>query len=138
MPIQAAFRTSLAATAFAALAACTTVAAPGSRMVADGQSFAMQPGEQVMLADHGTLKYVRLVADSRCRPDVQCIRAGDAEIAMQWQPAGGAARDFSLKTPEGGKPTPAQSQDLDGRRVTLLSLARGDAPEAQLQVERIP
>ena len=29
-------------------------------------------------------------------------------------------------------------QDLDGRRVTLLSLARGDAPEAQLQVGRAP
>ena len=102
-------------------------------MIEDGQSFSMGPAESVTLADHSQLRYVRLVADSRCPPDVQCIRAGDAEIALQWTPATGATQDFSLKTP----PEQPHSRDLDRRRLTLLSLDRGDAPQAQLRIDRI-
>lgn len=103
-------------------------------MIDDEQSFSMNPGEHVMLADHSQLRYVRLVADSRCPPGVQCIRAGDAEIALQWVPQAGAAQDFGLKTPAPAQP---QSRGLGTRRLTLLSLARGEAPQAQLQIERI-
>ena len=117
-----------------ALAACTTVAGGSGRVIGDGQSFSMRPAETVTLADHSQLRYVRLVADSRCRPDVQCIRAGDAEIALQWTPATGATQDFSLKTPPPEQP---QSRDLDGRRLTLLSLDRGEAPQAQFRIDRI-
>ena len=120
--------------ALVALAACATVVGSGDRMVADGQAFSMNPDGQVLLADHSQLRYVRLVADSRCRPDVQCIRAGDAEIAMQWIPAGGAVQDFSLMIPPPARP---QSRDLGERRLTLLSLDRGDAPQAQFRIERI-
>jgi len=116
-----------------ALAACATVAGGGVRMIEDGQSFSMAPAQGVTLADHSQLRYVRLVADSRCPPDVQCIRAGDAEIAMQWTPATGSSQDFSLKTP----PEQPQSRDLGARRLSLLSLGRGDAPQAQFRVDRI-
>jgi hypothetical protein len=116
-----------------ALTACATAAGGGARMIGDGQSFSMRPAESVTFADHSQLRYVRLVADSRCRPDVQCIRAGDAEIALQWTPATGAAQDFSLKTP----PEQPHSRDLGARRLTLVSLARGEAPGAQFSIESI-
>ena len=102
-------------------------------MIEDGQSFSMGPAESVTLADHSQLRYVRLVADSRCRPDVQCIRAGDAEIALRWTPATGPGQDFSLKTP----PEQPHSRDLGARRLTLVSLGRGEAPEAQFSIESI-
>ena len=117
-----------------ALAACATAAGGGARMIGDGQSFSMRPAESVTLADHRQLRYVRLGADSRCRPDVQCIRAGDAEIALQWTPATGAMQDFSLKMPPPEQP---QSRDLGARRLTLLSLDRGEAPQAQFRIEYI-
>ena len=115
-----------------ALAACASVAGGDVRLIEDGQSFSMAPAESVALADHSQLRYVRLVADSRCPPDVQCIRAGDAEIALQWTPATGATQDFRLKTP----PEQPQSRDLGARRLTLLSLGRGEAPQAQFRIER--
>jgi hypothetical protein len=117
-----------------ALVACATTAGGNVRMIGDGQSFSMRPAESVTFADHSQLRYVGLVADSRCRPDVQCIRAGDAEIALQWTPATGAMQDFSLKTPP---PVQPQSRDLGARRLTLLSLDRGEAPQAQFRIESI-
>jgi hypothetical protein len=116
------------------LAACATTIGGSDRMIGDGQSFSMRPAGSVTFADHSQLRYVRLVADSRCRPDVQCIRAGDAEIALQWTPATGAMQDFSLKTPPPEQP---QSRDLGARRLTLLSLDRGEAPQAQFRIEHI-
>ena len=115
------------------LAACATAVGGSDRMIDDGQSFSLQPAGNVTLADHSQLRYVRLVADSRCAPDVQCIRAGDAEIALQWTPAAGATQDFSLKTP----PEQPYSRDLGARRLTLLSLGRGEAPQAQFRIESI-
>jgi hypothetical protein len=117
-----------------ALVACATTAGGTGRMIGDGQSFSMRPAGSVTFADHSQLRYVRLVADSRCRPDVQCIRAGDAEIALQWTPASGATQDFSLKTPPPAQP---QSRDLGARRLTLLSLDRGEAPQAEFRIESI-
>ena len=116
-----------------ALAACATPTGGSARVIGDGQSFSMRPAESVTFADHSQLRYMRLVADSRCRPDVQCIRAGDAEIALQWTPATGATQDFSLKTP----PEQPHSRDLGARRLTLVSLDRGEAPQAQFRIEHI-
>ena len=125
-------RSLLAGCGLVVMAACTTVMGGNDRMIDDGQTFAMQPGQPVMLADHSRLRYVRLVADSRGPPYVQCIRAGDAEIALQWTPEGAASQDFSLKTP----PEQPQSRELGERRLTLLSLGRGEAPQAQFRIDR--
>lgn len=115
------------------LAACSTVAGEG-RAVPTGQPFELHPGETATLADGGTLRYERLVNDSRCRPDVQCIWAGDAEVAFAWTPRGAATERFTLHT----KPD-AGVHPLDaGRRLRLVSLARGDAPVATLQVDPVP
>lgn len=118
--------------ALSCLAACSTVA--GERTVQAGQPFDLNPGAQVALAGGGTLRYVGLVNDSRCAPDVQCVWAGDAEVALEWAPQGAAAERFSLHT------TPARTEHaLDaGRRVHLVALQRGAAPMATLRVDASP
>jgi hypothetical protein len=102
-------------------------------MIEDGQAFSMHPGESVMLTDHSTLRYLRVGNDSRCPPRVQCIWAGDAEVGFEWTPANGAATAFTLHT---GKDP--RTRDLDGRRLTLVSLERGPAPTAQLRIDATP
>ena len=112
------------------LGACSTVAGEG-HAVPMGQPFGLRPGETATLADGGTLRYERLVNDSRCPPDVQCIWAGDAEVAFAWTPRGAATERFSLHTKPGGEAHPLDA----GRQLRLVSLARGDAPVATLQVD---
>lgn len=115
------------------LAACSTGPAGASqRSVAAGETFAMAMGEAVAVADRGTLRYLRVANDSRCPPGRQCVWAGDAEVVFEWD-GGGAQETFSLHTGRGDR-----SRELGGHRVTLLSLARGAAPEAQLKVEPMP
>lgn len=101
------------------------------RMVADGESFSMQPGETVVLSDRSTLRYVNVTSDSRCPPGVQCIQAGNAVVDFQSRPAGASMQSFALNSPD-----QPQSHDLGSLRVTLQSLAFGAAPQAQLKVER--
>ena len=123
----------LTALAFLTLAACTT--APATRAadaprVADGASITLAPGESALLADDSRIEYLRLVNDSRCPPDVQCVWAGDAVIALRWMPASGAAQDFELHT------LPRQRAFVVGTRtITLQALERGEAPKATLQVD---
>ena len=115
------------------LAACASSTAGGGSdgaKVADGASFAMQPGQSVTLADDSHLRYLRLINDSRCPPDVQCVWAGDAIVAFEWSPPGGTAQQFELHT---GKDP--RSHAIGSRRVSLESLERGDAPAATLVVE---
>lgn len=135
----------LAALLLAALAlpACATTprdaAAPPAqepavtqtRDAAPAGAFTLRPGERHDIAGAGTLRYERLVNDSRCPPDVQCVWAGDAIVAFSWTPATGAATTFELHT--GLEP---RSHALgDGRTLVLQALARGDAPAATLRIE---
>ena len=117
------------------LVACSTVSAAGGggvRSIDDGQEFSMEIGERVMLADRANLRYIGVANDSRCMPDVQCIWAGDAEVQFEWS-MGDATRTFSLHTGKDPK-----QQTLGERRLALVSLARGDAPEVHLRIERSP
>jgi hypothetical protein len=113
------------------LAACSSIAGPGQG-VAMGQSFELSPGQQVQLADRGTLRYDALVNDSRCRPDVQCIWAGDATLAFVWTPRSGADERFTLRTQPADVARHALGGDLT---LQLLSLGQGSAPAATLRVE---
>ena len=118
------------------MTACATQAIganPGGRMIEDGQTFTTHAGERVTLADSSTLRYVHLSNDSRCPPGVQCIWAGDAEVAFEWTSGSGAVTAFSLHT--GKEP---KQEVLGERRLTLTSLARGDAPDAELRIDRSP
>jgi hypothetical protein len=121
--------------AILALAACTTApASPASdaNRVADGASIELVPGQSVQLADDSRIDYIKLDGDSRCRPDVQCVWAGDATIAMRWTPAANAmvAQDFELHTTLQPK-----SFDAGNRTIILTALERGDAPKATLQID---
>ena len=96
------------------------------------QTVTLGVGERAILMDGSQLTYLRLVNDSRCPPDVQCVWAGDATIVMRWTPAAGAmvAQDFVLHTTLDPK-----SFNTGSRTITLQALERGDAPKATLQVE---
>ncbi len=116
----------------AMLGACAVPTNVGIR-AAHGATIALVPGQTATLAN-GSLRYVRLVNDSRCAPDVQCVWAGDAVIALHWVPAAGAERDLELHFNTAVGPHHA---DLDGRRVTFTELSRHSA-KASLLVTPTP
>lgn len=94
-----------------------------------GADFEMGAGEEASLGGRGMLRFDRLTADSRCKPDVQCIWAGDAEVRFTWTPRGGQAEGFSLHT--GIEP---RSRALAGYVLELKSLGRGEGPRAALKL----
>jgi hypothetical protein len=110
-------------------AAATGVRAGGPHL-SDGDSFRMRPGTSVSVAGEGSLHYLEVANDSRCMPDVQCVWAGDAEVAFEWRPDGGGTDAFSLHTGKGDKSHPIGSHVL-----VLAGLERGSAPVAQLTLE---
>lgn len=90
-----------------ALAACAH-AAPSDRADANpetgdgarpGQPLSMRPGDEVTLPDRSRLRFVAVTADSRCKPGLQCIWAGDATLEFQWTGSDGAQTAVSLNTP---------------------------------------
>lgn len=98
---------------------------------ADGSTVALDPGQTASLAS-GRLRYVRVVADSRCPPDVQCVWAGDAAIKLQWTGNAGDARTVTLHSnPQAGE----NAATLGGRKVSFAALARG-TPRASLRIDR--
>lgn len=127
-------RTILFVGALMPLVACTTVVAAPPQSTpstgGDAHDARLRPGEQVALGDAGRLRYERLVNDSRCAPDVQCVWAGDAEVAFEWTSASGTRKSFSLHT--GIEP---RQQALDGHRLVLVALDRGPAPAATVRLE---
>lgn len=106
-------------------------AGSGTGMIADGSSFTMRPGEAVKLSDRSTLRYVTVKSDSRCRPDVQCIHAGNAVLAFESTSSGGRAQSFELNSSD-----QPDSRTLGSMQVTLQSLSFDAEPSAQLTVER--
>ena len=92
-------------------------------------------GQSTALSDGGQLSYTSLVNDSRCPPDVQCIWAGDAEIALRWKPVRGSTQDIRLHTNLQGGATSARIGD---RILTLVSLERGIGPKAALSINAVP
>lgn len=119
---------------------CTSTSAAGegsgdsARNVAIAQPFAMVPGDSVALAERGTLRYVGVKSDSRCPPDRQCVWAGDAEVTFEWTAKGANVQSFELHTGFADK----ASKPLAEHKLTLVSLARGAKPEAQLRFDSAP
>src|SRR5688572_1373624 len=92
-----------------ALAGCASAAADGRtpatpeaamRTISAGTSLSMPQGETVRLPDGATLKYVSVPQDSRCPPDAQCIRAGDADILFEFATDGGPGARVQPNLPE--------------------------------------
>lgn len=107
-------------------------ASGGTATAPVGQPIVMQTGDRVVLQDRSTLRYIGVTADSRCPPGVQCIRAGDADVAFEHTPEGGSPAALSLNMPE------APSASVGGWQLRLLSLDFGDAPAATVQVDPAP
>ena len=91
-------------------------------------------GQSTQLSDGSRLSYTSLINDSRCAPDVQCVWAGDAEIALRWKPAQGSAQDIRLHTSRQGGATSSRIGDL---MLTLVALERGIGPKATLSIDAI-
>ena len=94
-----------------------------------GQPTVLRPDDSVWLPDAAVLRYIGVSADSRCRPDVQCIRAGDADVALEYTARGAASRSITINTD-------APSADVGEWRLRLLSLEFAAPPRATLQVDR--
>lgn len=119
--------------------ACASVPGSGAPVpgtpATDPASLTLRMGESHRLADGSQLTYVRLVDDSRCPPNVQCVWEGDAEIELRWQPRRGDSRDLRLHTSARGGP---QSAQIGERSVALAGLERGIAPRATLEIRQHP
>lgn len=105
-------------------------ACPG-RVAAPGEAITLQPGQRVALPDAASLRYVAVTADSRCPPVVQCIRAGDADVAFEFVPAGGSARLVTLNTAH----APIAPIGTWRWRLRLLSLESGESPRATVRID---
>lgn len=132
--IATAFLLSLLAGCAATPGSDDATASEGAAVSNEGR-FQLGLGESKRLADRSTLSYTGLIDDSRCPPNVQCVWEGNAEIALQWRAPGKGTQDIRLHTsPRGG----SQSTTIGGQVLTLVSLERGIAPKATLELSRSP
>ena len=121
-----------AALLIAALAACSsststdvTARTPTSQTTTQevGRAFAMKIGESVMINDL-RLTFRGVEGDSRCPVGVQCVWAGDAEIALKIE-QGSKAAVAALHTTLEPKKT-----EWNGYTISLVSLAPQRAANA--------
>ena len=92
----------------------------------------MQVGDTVTIDGEAlSLTYDRLLEDSRCPEDVQCVWAGNARIALTAGKVGSATGRLELNTTSEPK-----SASYEGYVVTLVDLGRGGEPSATISVSR--
>lgn len=109
--------------------------------VADGHSVQLLPGDSARLADGSTLRFERVISDSRCPPDVQCIWAGDAQLLLHWQPSAAISHSLQLhiNTRIGpDRATLPEGNDGLRRSVQLTALGHAQPPRATLHIQRDP
>lgn len=111
------------------LSACAHAGGEGRR-VAAGESVQLRPGDSVALPDRSRLRFVEVVNDSRCRPGVQCIRAGEALLAFDLTGADGARSALSFDTS-----APDPRQRAGAWTLELQSLDFAEPPRATVKVE---
>ncbi len=109
----------------ALLAGCAT--AGDARVLVAGTEATLSVGETVALPDASRLTYVGVTSDSRCRPDVQCIQAGNAVVAFR-HVAGADSHDVAVDTRQG-------TADLGAWRLTLASLDFSAPPKATVRID---
>ena len=115
-------------TALAALALLSGCATHGA--VITGSDFTMTAGEQVSLPDASRLRYIGIANDSRCPPDVMCIRAGDADVLFDHAAAGGTPSRIALNTER------TRSAALGTWQLQLVGLtARGTPSAVTLRID---
>jgi len=102
------------------------------RALSAGASASMHQGETVRLSDGATLRYVDVPQDSRCPPNVQCIRAGDADIEFRYTPNGGAATTVTPNLPE------APVKSLGAWQLTVQALGFEAPAAVTLRIDPAP
>jgi len=99
-----ALRSALAFPAILMLSACTpreTVAAskPITQMPEQPAAYSglmLKPGQAGMLDDSAKLHYLRVINDSRCPQDAQCVWAGEVNIELMLE-SGKGNQTFTMK-----------------------------------------
>ncbi|MFC5576462.1 hypothetical protein ACFPOA_00370 [Lysobacter niabensis] len=114
----------LALGVIAALVGCVS-----SGAVSAGRDVTMAVGQRIALPDAATLRYAGIANDSRCPPDVQCIRAGDADVLFDYTPRGGAPARVTLNTER------ARTSTVGAWRLQLVDLAQGAMPQATVRID---
>lgn len=104
-------------------------ASAGGGGIAPGQEFSLEVGKRAVLPDASTLHYAGVSNDSRCPPDVTCIRAGDADVVFDHMPKGGKAHRVVLNTER------ATTAEVADWTLQLRALAPGDKPRVTLRLE---
>ena len=92
----------------------------------------MQLGETVTIdGEPLSVAYDRLLEDSRCPEDVQCVWAGNARIALTVNKAGSTPGGLELNTA-----LEPRTAAYEGYVVTLVELGPGREPSATISVAR--
>jgi hypothetical protein len=80
-----------------ALAACRSTGEPAPRTASLNQEIQLAPAEQAAYPQQGlTVEFVRVVEDSRCPTDVECVWAGEVkvQVATRMNQAGPAQHEI--------------------------------------------
>ena len=93
----------MAASSLTACASGTGSNNPGAHeppllQLESGQPTQFKPGDTAILPDGSHLTYQSLASDSRCKPGVQCVWAGDAEARFVHTTRADVKEIFSIHT----------------------------------------
>ncbi|WP_410675701.1 hypothetical protein [Amycolatopsis sp. cmx-4-68] len=134
------FVAGLFAFALVTVGAGSSVAAAPARPAAPSPAVSTPAGQDVTLrlgqeaAVQGrdlTVRYTRLVADSRCRPGMQCVWQGEATLAfLLSEPGRGESTTAELHS---GPRTGPQATTFAGSHVELVSVTE-DGGQATVRV----
>ena len=97
--------------------------------IAPDQDIVMTVNQQVALPDATTLRYVGIANDSRCPADVQCIRAGDADVLFDYTTQEPAISRVALNTEH------SPSARIGAWRLQLVALAAGTQPQVTVRIQ---
>ena len=104
----------------------STVSAPA------GHDVTLRLGQEAAVQGKDlTVRYLRVVADSRCRPGMQCIWQGEATLAfLLKEPGRGESTTAELHS---GPRTGAQQTSFAASRIELVSVSE-DGGEATVRI----
>ena len=94
-----AVRSVLIALAVVLAAGCWSPTAPDAEA---GKPFDLKVGATATMEDGFRIKFDRVSADSRCPSDVQCVRAGEAIIAVSLVTSNGSPETREMRTDAAG------------------------------------
>jgi len=100
-----------------------------SGSIATGHDITLAVNQQVTLPDAAALRYIGTANDSRCPPDVQCVRAGDADVLFDFMAKGTPPSRVMMNTER------ARSVIIGAWQLQLVTLAPGEAPRVTVRIE---